>query len=697
MASILYGLKISYRRPSAWLGTLIGITLAVSLVFGAFMSTDYVGIGTIQKSLEDIRVDMKVEIYSPVAKLFSEYRDYLDEILAVEGVKQVDIFSIVGLPAVLIHENKTSSNISSEFYYGINCFLVNPDSPIEGINITGNPLRGLGLGISLADYLNVSIGENVTLCSGMNNVSVEVSSIMKFGGDYLDTISWLYTYHYQLYSYIPGVVQGAAELDISSNPNYLITMYMDNYSYLQNLAKNLIEEYEGEPELFSTIVIMIFIDRGSLVDIWDLEGSIDRLEHVEDKIRQVLQSEGLDFYINNIVLNRIRVLSITFSYLKLGFAIQLLPIVILGLLLAFITNWITVNKRRREIGLMKVRGMTSRQIFLYLVLEAIIIGAIGGLLGVTLGYISSIYISTNYATEFVELVDPHSIITSFYISYIKSAVIFGAFLGIIAVIIPARNVARLDVEKALAEYVEEVEAEVKVGKILMVLLFISAFGIVELLLGMPTLRFIFIQIQKGKVYILLLLIVFIPIYFFSIFIGPFIFPYAFAKLIASRADKFNKVFSIFARPLSGEMSGIAARNFIRKKTRVYKVVLLIALTLTFGVFYMINNATNRNRTRINLEFYIGADIRVSLSAPVDKLESIRNNLSAIDGVKSMCFVSETSWYEEDRYVQLIVLDANYFDISFVKDSYLDDTNIENAKKVLETSDQVLLSKYYKSM
>ncbi|MEX0569620.1 MAG: FtsX-like permease family protein [Candidatus Njordarchaeota archaeon] len=695
MGSIFLGLKIAARRPSLWVGTLIGIILATTLVFGAFMATDYIGIGTVNKTLEDVRVDMRVIVYGANVDFLDNYSYYLQRIESIENITYVDVFARCFVPLILYKDNMSSGQIADELMYSTPIFFVNLDTNIEGIrNTSGSFDDGIGLGKQIAKMLDVDAGDNITIRSTDNSSSknITIGTIVEFSGDYYDMIWWMDSGAADQYSAVPGVIYQKPELSISYDPNYAIIIPINNRSMFDDLVAGLMDSEEYEISFY----YLVSIDRSKIIDPWDLDGSIRRVRYVESKIYMELQGiENGNVYVQDYVLTRLMMLSFTFSGAKFGFTIQLLPIVILGVLLAFITNWIMVNKRRREIGLLRVRGLSSRQILIIHIIEAIVIGAVGALIGLCVGYFFALYLTHQYATQFIYLIAPEEVLSVVVWSYILPCAIFGGILGLIAVMFPAQRVSNLSLEKSLAEYVEEVEAEVKISKKTIFLLIISTYGIIELIGGMQTLRVIFEVVRRGSVFLMLPLVFFILFYFFSIFVGPFLFPYAFGKMIAAYSHRMSGVFEKLARPISGGLSSIASRNFIRKKTRTYKVVLLIALTLAFGVYHTINRETNNYRVRINLEMSIGSDIRLAVSTPIYFMDDIAAAIDGIDGISDICYISRIYSNVGQDMMSMVLLNKSYFDISFVKDEYLDGLTKSSTKEKLDSADMAILSIYAK--
>jgi putative ABC transport system permease protein len=101
--------------------------------------------------------------------------------------------------------------------------------------------------------------------------------------------------------------------------------------------------------------------------------------------------------------------------------------------------WISVGQRTSEVGLIKALGATERQVQLVFLLEAVMLSAAGGVVGLALGL--------GIATGAQQLV-PGLRLEAPAI-YIGLALLVSAAVGVVAGVVPARRAARLDPVGAL--------------------------------------------------------------------------------------------------------------------------------------------------------------------------------------------------------------------------------------------------------
>lgn len=704
MAVISYGLRTALRKPRLFIGMIIGIMLGISLLVSAFLVIDYFGYTSIKKEVSEVKVDIRSTIVYPSDALISNVDKIVSSIEEIEYVN-----TCIPISKISLLKANLSSSSGGEIYFDI--FDEYPmiygfpiDSNLNGlilINGSMNFTRNeIAVGKELAEILEVDVGDNISIrvlynefLTEYKSINFTVSAIVEITGTLWDAV--MYDVPFEL---------GLGHLPMKTwrNPNLAL---IGNISYVHNLLNSVF----NTSMVGYKLSLSIFLDKDRIVNPWNVDETLNKLNEIEDRVNLIIQSYlGSEsfFYTQNFLENKLLYHSFSLFAARTNITLQLIPSLFLGAILALIAIWLSVNERRREIGLLKIKGAKSSQITTMLFIEAILAGLIAGSLGGLLGYGTSIYIIKIQWIDLAKLYTPEEIIGHLIEGYIVIGIVMGSILGLLSVFVPARRAAKISVLEAIQEYSEELEAVEKIGKLVWFFMILGSYSILEIGLGLPVLRFFIMLLTRGGFFFLIFIaLIFFPLEFISIYLGPFMFIYACSKLIGIYASRLSKFFSTLTKIFASELNYVAVRNFIRKKVRVARVIFLIALTLSFTVYYGIASATNENRMRIDTEISVGSDIQVYFLSTVsyEALINLTKSITQIDGVENVCRILETPLYTvvtkggENYIVKTIGIDENYFNVSFMKSAYLEDINIKDAEKKLSSGEVITsinLKRYY---
>lgn len=700
-------LRSMARNPRRSLTTSIGIVLAITLVVGVFLTADYMGHAFLIEVLKEVKVDLEITISH---KEISEYENVVQQLEELEEIKIVEPYISGYLGGYNITKDgeliwpKYNETMRITIYreaivtYGFRENMsIGEIVALEGtLNLTGN---NIAITSELAEDLGLKPGDEVTFyymewkdaTREIKRVNATVCAIINIE-DKLKEIIKQPTYNQfrlDAISYIITSMEFAYKLGLAKE-----------YYHIEPepiLLKSLIKQSrrEVEEELI-TIRYWVFVDRDVILNPWDIDETLKNLDRLEIKIGNICSHYRYYYTSNNlryaIYRYRFRVES-----LKYGFGLSSLPVLFLAWFFALTASWISVNERRREIGLLKVRGATNKQIFISIVIEAVVVGILGGIVGVLIGYLSSIYFIKVLAEKFTETLIPKEVLFELLPFYTVFSVTAGVIISLFATFIPAKRVANMELQKCLKEYLEEIEAEKWKPRLTWILFILGLAKTIEMVLGLSVLKILMqTDFYARNIFVILLLILLNFADMILIPLGPLFFIYGLSRIITHYASKLQKFFRAIVKPVLGQLSDIAVKNFMRKSTRTARVMFLIALTLSFGIIMVTTSASSTQFTIRTLEIEVGADIKVLSAYPTNETQLL-NNISSIEGVEAITTIRETGASGTISYARLIMIDENYFNVSFIRKEYLEyqkSSSIEEIYKLFKNGENSCIISQY---
>ena len=215
---------------------------------------------------------------------------------------------------------------------------------------------------------------------------------------------------------------------------------------LEEKAKS--EEYSTDDAIYvpySTVSRMMNIKDVSdfTITFKSEEMSSQAKKALEDSLTEYFNGDSDSFYINSMaelldMMNQMTNLMITVLTLIAGISLVVGGIGIMNIML------VSVTERTREIGIRKALGAKERYIMSQFVIEAAATSALGGVIGIILGYILCFVVTKViviiYAQSFTVIPTFFSVMASFGIS---------AAIGIFFGYMPAKKAARLNPIDAL--------------------------------------------------------------------------------------------------------------------------------------------------------------------------------------------------------------------------------------------------------
>jgi len=604
---LMYSIKHVFRNWKLFTALLIGITLAATFFAGIWVKSDMAVDDSLNKQLSTITTDMSFsaqlnQTNVPMA---------LNDILGIEGIKSVDtiarFYQALGLPG---------DNYTNFYSAPVVSFPETSQVYDEWLN---KPIGGIPenytyviAGTQLAD--KVSVGDIITI--EMNFYQPKYYNSSNFAVNL--TVAGFATLTDTGYSYCSGnFYRGFGDYS-SYRGDLLIIGWETTLTALWNAT------------LDSSTVDMTFlidVDHQDLISPYNIQESINKIDQIENRIQNRVLGNYLSYgYVNNMLSGALRGYDYNSQSMFYGFIMVSIPIFFVAWYLGYTVSDVSFNIRRREIGLLSTKGLSSGQIQGMFLTEALVIGVIGGLLGIVGGLILNQY--------YLSTIDLSRLFSSGMLSplVVASTIVFAVILSIAAVFLSARRASRIAAVDALRNYVPPDKPPRKVFPIIALIL--GGYKIVVFLLGVniPVLLNQWSYTQ-GNMFVTFFRT---PVEVFDglmTIIGPLLFFWGFTKLVIRDSTKFQAAASRISSVM-GELGALAAKNVRRNPARLASVAFLIALIVGLCVQVTGQVASQEDFIVRNVRNNVGADITVAVANVTNSQEILGNITQNISGIRN---------------------------------------------------------------
>ncbi|MHA1506417.1 MAG: FtsX-like permease family protein [Candidatus Asgardarchaeia archaeon] len=363
---ISYAFKRVGRNWKFFTALIVGILISTTLFTGINVGSDIIATEALNDTLKDARVDILANVYSNLNS--TNLRSLEEEIGELEYVENVEpIFRKVysmdnyGYPLTLFSLRENSS-------------LLEGLEVVEGKSILGQNETWVEVGSMDLDLLR--IGDNITIEIGVawsNGGIKKIKLTLKIVG----------------YVHLPhDVIEASLGYFISPS---IISGYLRNLKYnllIVNLNETIIPALDNLYRLRSSseisiflkpITLTIFLEREEIASIYDVDSFLEELTDLEYKLNLILSPyDGISLNYIRMVVEGYRNFA---TLLNFSFIVSSLPVLLIALISTKTAAEISFNLRRREIGLLFVRGFKKRSVFFLFLLEAMFIGIITSFLG----------------------------------------------------------------------------------------------------------------------------------------------------------------------------------------------------------------------------------------------------------------------------------------------------------------------------
>ncbi len=319
-------------------------------------------------------------------------------------------------------------------------------------------------------------------------------------------------------------------------------------------------------------------------------------------------------------------------------ALSLLALLV-GLFLIYNAVMFSVIQRRRVLATLRALGATGRQVFTLILLEAVVIGAIGGAAGVGLGWVlgqGAVHLVSQTIRDFYFVVSVREAPLTATIAF--KGLLLGIGSSAVAALAPAREAASVAPVDAMRRSV--VESRVRGW-----LPWVSLAGVGLALVGYAVLSLIEESIAAS-------------------FVGMFAILVGLALLVPLATVGLMRGASGGLRRSMGWLGQVAARTVVRalSRTSVAIAALMVALSVTIGVGLMIESF--RGTVENWLDLTLRADVYVGPPAaggtrPTGSIDPAwEERMAEIEGVQTVESFHGVTVASEFGPIQLSVVDSS---------------------------------------
>jgi ABC-type antimicrobial peptide transport system permease subunit len=620
-----------------FLALLIGVVLASAFFASINIKANLAAEQALEQQLSPILTDMEFSANLNITNLAYARQN----ISSIDGVKKVDVVArFYGLPIALPIDNYNSTE-----YIQMACMPNSSRIYDEWVNKPADGIKEnetyLIAGTPLAK--KVAIGDNISTAIDFptpkfdNKTTVFLNLTVAGFADLTDT-------GYQLISGNTFYISPLAPVDAKQLYYYQSDLMIISW-------ENTLEKYwAAAPNGTVSATFGVYVDRDQLLSPWDTATSANKVQTIADDIQNnVLANFEAHGYVNNMLGSALMNFQYNFSTTLFSFIIISLPIFFVAWYLGSTVSDVSFNLRRREIGLLSTKGLSSGQIQRMFLAEALAIGFIGGVLGVVGGlilnqvYAGSFNINTLFSPQ---TFSPYTMLFT---------VIFGIILALFSVFWSARRAARMPTVEALRDYMP-VESDKFYRKRLPWIAFIlGAYKIAVYLAGVNMSVLLSNWIYSGGGFFAS--IIASPLLILDAllnYIGPLLFFWGLTKLLIQNSLKFQQLTSKVSLVM-GDLGHLAAKNVRRNPARMAAIAFIIAFIIGYGVQVTGQLASEQDYAVRQVKAQVDADVTVNVinatRAPIIMADILGN----VSGIKNSSV--ECTLQQPDTFVKTVDPDS----------------------------------------
>lgn len=604
---ISYAVKRVLRSFGLFAALFLGVALATAFFAGINIGADATAAATLRQQLKRVPVD--ITVYSPSTVGSEVWEGAAKSIRKIVEIVGVEVISRAVLRSI-VDENYITIKVAA---ISNTSMIYDELTVVRGIDILGTNETYVWVGSKAADKvaLNDVITLNFTYLSYQYPREPEEKSFavlpLKVVG-FVELSDKAYSVAVGAWDTIKIMQIIIGETDATFSEDLLLIT-----SWEKTFAKVLDSIPRGESVYSISTQILVYIDRDKLVNPWDVQASMEAVAGVTRQMNEAIAGYGM--YANNNLGSVLVLYQFTSMAMRFMFIVVAIPVFFVAWYVGTTVSDVSYNLRRREIGLLLTKGFSDSQIFRLFLMESIMIGVIGGLVGIGLGsLLSPLFIGAVEETEGFAMTLSTEVITI--------TLIFSLALTLLSTFRPSRRAAKLPVVEALREYSYIEEVKPYKQRLPWIAFILGLYKIVMFLFGIGSLQSVIRQPPFTNIFLLILLRIWMVIDAVLIYIGPLLFFWGFTKIFIRGSLKFQELVARAAKFL-GDLGTLATKNVQRNPVRAASIAFLVALIVgySFQVIGGVASSQDYNIRRIKAD--VSADVNVQLSQTANLTEALK--------------------------------------------------------------------------
>lgn len=366
---------------------------------------------------------------------------------------------------------------------------------------------------------------------------------------------------------------------------------------------------------------------------------------------------------------------------KLLFLFLGMPGVALAAYLSKYATDLLTGSQRQEIGLLRARGATPRQIMLSIGITSFLIALVGTILGVIGG------LGTTAMLFGIGIFSPET-----FSAFLRSAIyafVAGLFLTGAATYLPVRATLSKEIsqERRQAEY--EAKPPFWARSYLDVISLVIA-GVIFWLVSNPATGISFKPTEAAEGNSLTLgFFVFLAPFFLWIGLTLFL-----SRILAGGVSRGSAVIQKALHKIFGDLGGMAGKSITRRAPKIASVVVIISLALSFGISLGTFINTYQVQKAVDARYSLGSDIKVTLASGIrQQSANFAQKIEQVPGVTAASPVQRTQAFVGANLEIVFGIDAqSYAQVAELPDSFfVNTTSVQAIADLNNTPNGVLIS------